>query len=370
MTMKIGRLTIKTAVLLAILSLSSLPLCTRAVFAAKDTQFDAKNRSLEFTPGNAPFDHRTGSVHPNNRPTIAVALGGGGTRGAADIGILRVFEREHIPVDYIAGCSMGSIIGGLYSAGMSLDQIEETLLDKRLQHAYAPNFITAQLLLMALSNVENIFRDRPYAGLFSGKKFAQFLDKNLPESKKNIEETNIPFVAVCTNLVDGKAYKLAKGDMAHAILASSALPPIVRPVYINGALYVDGGVRANAPVESAKQFGADLTIAVSTDEQLRPEPLKKFTTVKGVAGRVTDIILAASDSYHLAKADLVIAPDVNGISIISKKKSDVEKSVAAGEKAAEDALPKIRAAMAEYLAKGSSNQKSVSVKETTKVSTN
>jgi len=370
MTMKIDRFTIKTTVLLAILSFSCLPLNTQAVLAAKDTQFEERNKSLQFTPSNSPFNPRTSQVHPQGRPTIAVALGGGGTRGAAEIGVLRVFEREHIPVDYIAGCSMGSIVGGLYASGMSLDKIEETLLDKKLQHAYAPNLITAQIILTTLNNVQYLFRDRPYAGLFSGKKFAKFLDKNLPESKKNIEDTNIPFVAVCTNLVDGKAYKLAKGDMAHAILASSALPPIVRPVYINGALYVDGGVKANAPVESAKQFGSDLTIAISTNEQLRPEPLKKFTTVRGVAGRVTDIIVDSSDQYHLAKADLVIAPDVNGISIISKKPSDVRKAVAAGEKAAEEALPKIRAAMSEYIAKGSINQKAVSVKETAKASTN
>ena len=366
MTMKIGKTTIRTVVLLAILSLSCSPFCTQAVLAAKDKQFEAKNATLQITPGAEPFDHQIGRAHPTDRPTIAIALGGGGTRGAADIGVLRVFEREHIPVDYIAGCSMGSIVGGLYAAGMSLDKVEETLLDKKLQHAYAPNFVSAQLLLMALNNVQYVFRDRPYAGLFSGKKFCAFLEKNLPESKKNIEDTNIPYVAVCTNLVDGKAYKLAKGDMAHAILASSALPPVVRPVYINGALYVDGGVRANAPVESAKQFGADLTIAISTDEQLRPEPLKKFTTVKGVAGRVTDIILTCADQYHLAKADLVIAPDVNGISIISKKKSDVEKAVAAGEKAAEEAVPKIRAAMAEYIAKASAskNKSTVTTKET------
>jgi NTE family protein len=341
------------------------------VYASKVTQFEVKNKSLQITPGNEPFSHRVGHVHPQERPSIAIALGGGGTKGAADIGVLRVFEREHIPIDYIAGCSMGSIIGGLYAAGMPLDQIEAMLLDKKLQHAYAPNFLTAQLLLTTFGNIRYLFRDRPYAGLFSGAKFTKFLEKNLPESKKNVENTNIPFVAVCTNLVDGKAYKLAKGDMAQAILASSAIPPIVRPVYINGALYVDGGVRANAPVESAKQFGADLTIAISTNEQLRPEPLHKFTTVKGVAGRMTAIILSCADQYHLAKADMVIAPDVNGISIISKKASDVKKAIASGEKAAEEAVPKIRAAMAEYVAKGSSTQteSTVTVKET-KTSTN
>jgi len=370
MDMNFGKLAIKATVLFSIVSYSCSLTCPPAFASKEATEFEAKSKTLQISPSSQPFVHRVGHAHPKDRPSIALALGGGGTKGAAEIGVLRVFEREHIPVDYIAGCSMGSIIGGLYAAGMPLDKIQAALLDKKLQHAYAPHLLTDQILLTTFGNVRYLFRDRPYAGLFSGSKFVKFLDNNLPDSKKRVEDTNIPFVAVCTNLVDGQAYKLGKGDLAQAIMASSAIPPLVRPVFINGALYVDGGIRANAPVESAKQFGADLTIAISTNEQLRPEPLKKFTTVKGVAGRMTSIILACADQYHLAKADLVIAPDVNGISIISKKRSDVEKAIASGEKAAEEALPKIRAAMSEYVAKGSATQKesAVTVKTTTKVS--
>jgi NTE family protein len=367
--MKLTRL--RASALIMSVVFGCLPIYTSTAVAS-DLQFEQRNNSLEITPGGTPFVPRPGRIHPQGRPTIALALGGGGIKGAAEIGVLRVFEREHIPIDYIAGCSMGSIIGGLYAAGMPLDRIEATLLDKSLQHAYAPGFIPTQIILTTLNNVQYLFRDRPYAGLFSGKKFTKFLDKTLPADKRNVEDTNIPYVAVSTNLVDGKAYKLAKGDLAHAILASSALPPIVRPVYIKGNLYVDGGVRANAPVESAKQFGADLTIAVVTDEQLRPENIRKFTSVRAVAGRVTAILIACADQYHLNKADLVVAPDVNGIPIISKKTKDVRAAIAAGEKAGEEAVPKIRAAMEQYLAKESSRQgqSAVHVHEATKVSAN
>jgi NTE family protein len=192
------------------------------------------------------------------------------------------------------------------------------------------------------------FKDRPYAGLFSGKKFLKFLDKRLPENAKNVEDTKIPFVAVVTNLCDGKSYKLAKGDLAQAILASSALPPVVRPVYINGNLYVDGGVRSNVPVVSAKQFHPDITIAIDADSQLRPMECKKFTVVKTVALRVTDIVLDVADAYHLQKADVVLKPDLFNVPILSRKTQDVQNAIKAGEVAAEAALPQIREAMATY----------------------
>jgi NTE family protein len=292
-------------------------------------------------------------TEPKHHPTIALALGGGGIRGASHVGVLRVFEREHIPIDYIAGCSMGSIIGGLYASGMTCNELETILMDKSLQKAYAPGFVIQHLLGLALEPVIFAFRDRPYAGLFSGKQFLKFLDKRLPENAKVLEDTKIPFVAVVTNLCDGKSYKLAKGDLAQAILASSAFPPLVRPVYMNGNLYVDGGVRQNLPVVSAKQFHADITIAIDADEQLRPMPIKKFTSVKNVATRVTDIILDVADDYHSQKADLVIRPNLFGVPIMSRKTKDVVEAIKAGETAAEAALPAIRQAMETYKEKSS-----------------
>ena len=204
-------------------------------------------------------------------------MGGGGVRGTAHIGVLRVLQKEGIPIDYLAGCSIGSIVGGLYCAGVSLDDIEHMITDKSLQKAYAPGWLSWAILLYPTRKLidKMTFQDRPYAGLFAGKKFRAFLSKKLPADKQNIEDLNIPFVAVCTNLLDGKAYKLAKGNFATAVLASSAIPPAVRPVEINGNLFIDGAIRSNVPVISAKQFGADLVIAVPVDEALRQETLKK-----------------------------------------------------------------------------------------------
>jgi NTE family protein len=290
---------------------------------------------------------KTVNSHAKGRPTIALALGGGGIRGAAHIGVLRVLQKEGIPVDYIAGCSMGSIVGGLYSAGVPLDEIDRILMDKSLQNAFAPGWLTWAVFLYPTKRLirKITFQDRPYAGLFTGKKFRNFLSKRLPADKQRLEDLNIPFVPVCTNLLDGKAYKLAKGDFADAVLASSAVPPIVRPVRINGNLYIDGGARSNVPVVSARQFGADLVIAVSVDGALKQESIKKYTSVRNVATRVSDIIMTIVDEHHLQKADLAIVPDVYDIPLFSKKTKFIKPAIEAGEKAAYEALPQIRAAI-------------------------
>jgi NTE family protein len=304
-----------------------------------------------------------------DRPTIALALGGGGIRGAAHVGVLRVLLKEAIPIDYIAGCSMGSIVGGLYCAGLPLDDIEKALKDNSLQKAYAPGWIAIALLMCPLRNVTAFltFKDKPYAGLFSGKKFRKFLNKRLTDYEQRIENTKPPFVAVVTNLIDGKAYKLAKGDLADCILASSAVPPLVRPMEIEGNLYVDGAIRSNLPVVSARQFGADIVIAVPVDEILRSEPAKNFRSVRNVATRVTDIVLSVVDEHHLQKADLAIKPDIRNIPMFTKKKKYIPIAIKAGEDAAYAALPAIREAMQKAQLKISNqSQKSLVTSEETK----
>ncbi len=313
--------------------------------------FKSSLNSLPVSDINTPPE--TNNRVPRNRPTIALALGGGGIRGAAHIGVLRVLLKEGIPIDYIAGCSMGSIVGGMYCAGISLDDIEKVMADKSLQNAFAPGWLSVALIIYPLKKWTCIltFQKRPYAGLFTGKKFRAFLNKRLPKDKEQIENLDIPFVAVVTNLLDGKAYKLAKGDLADCILASSAVPPIMRPVEINGNLYIDGGARSNVPVVSAKQFGADIVIAVSADAILKTEELRRFTSARHTANRVLDIVMAVVDEHHLQMADLAILPDVSDIPLFSKRKKYVAPAIKAGEEAACKALPEIRAAIAKAQAK-------------------
>ena len=281
-------------------------------------------------------------------PTIALALGGGGTRGAAHLGVLRVLQRENIPIDYIAGSSMGAIVGGLYSAGVPLNHIEKMIDNNKMQKAYLPRRICTSIMLSFVGRIKHLFRQKPYAGIFSGKKFAKFIIDCVPQEKRNIESLDIPFCAVVTNLRDGQAYRLTKGDLGKALLASAAIPPMVRPVEIDGNLFVDGAIRANVPTVPAEQFNPGLIIAVSVDEELKPVDIKNFTSLKSIANRVASIVLTVVDAFHLQKADVAIVPDVSGITILSDNPEDVRKAIKAGEDAAEASLPEIRKAIAQW----------------------
>jgi NTE family protein len=276
------------------------------------------------------------------RKTMALAFGGGGARGAAHIGVLRVLEQNHIPIDYIVGNSMGSIIGGSYAAGISTDRLEQLAKDNKMRKAYLPGVFT-RILSMPLTPIVGLFH-KDYAGIWSGKKFQRYLESYLPKDAR-IENTKIPFSAVATNLKDGEAYRLSEGDLATAIRASASISPLLKPVKIGDRLYVDGGVRANLPASAAKDTGADVVVSVLVDEPLHKLPDKTFYHFKGIANRLADVVLAVTDEHQLQFSDVIINPDVSGIPILSKKPEDYEKAIHAGEQAALKALPTIRKKM-------------------------
>jgi len=280
-----------------------------------------------------------------NRPTVALALSGGGVRGAAHIGVIKVLREAGIPIDYIAGSSMGAIIGGLYSAGVPLDQIETELEDHTMQKAYGPTLIP-KIMCVPFVKLRGILasKNAPYAGIVSGNKFRKFIEDQVPESKRRIEDLRDPaFCAVATNLLDGQTYRFTRGDLSQAIAASSALPGLVRPVSIDGNLYVDGGIKDNLPTYAARQSGADIVIAVLADEKLKKIDARRFKSYRMLANRVTSIIDDAIDAHHTGVADLTISPPVTGIVILSKNPQDVTKAVEAGEEAARESLPAIKA---------------------------
>ena len=185
--------------------------------------------------------------HADGTLTVALTLGGGGARGAAHIGVLRVFEEEGLLVDQIVGNSMGSIVGGMYSAGVPLADISTHLEDLSLRHAYMPGGVAKKIASLPFSKLVYRFRPEHYAGLWSGERLTKYLDGVLPRPNMEMSDTKIPFSAVATNLLDGKAYRITKGRLSTAIKASAAISPLIQPVAINGKLFVDGGVRATYP---------------------------------------------------------------------------------------------------------------------------
>lgn len=279
------------------------------------------------------------------RPKLGIALGGGGTRGAAHIGVLRVLEQEGIKPDIVVGNSMGSIIGSLYCAGVPLDKIEKLVVDGRLRKAYAPLPVPIQIMKKAGAKLM-IFRKKRQPGFYDGQGLADFINENVPEDKRRIENLSPIFAAVVTNLLDGQAYRLTKGELGQAVRASATLPPILRAVEIDGNVYADGGIRANMPTYPARAMGADVLIAVDVNEPLKKLKPKDLMSYSKTGNRMTSIVLACADELHLKVADYIINPKVAGISLLSKDEDDFKLAIAEGEKAAREMVPQIKSKLA------------------------
>lgn len=296
---------------------------------------------------------RTNSA--SSRPRIGLALGGGGTRGSAHIGVLRVLEKEGIKVDCVSGTSIGAIVGGLYCAGVSIDDIEKMFLNKKLLHSYQTVPIWVRLAVVPVFVLPHLVGYHHYDGLYRGNKFAHFIEKSVPRACRSIENLKIPFCAVASSLVDGKSHGFKSGCLARAIQASSAIPVLRRPVEIDKDLYVDGGIIDNLPVSYARELGADIVIAVDVDERFQrtgsKEDLLQFTKIGSVGNRVISMILSRVDEDSVESADVLIQPKVNEISLLSESKKQAMEAIAQGEMSARAQLPAIRAAIAAFSSK-------------------
>jgi NTE family protein len=281
------------------------------------------------------------------RPTVVLALGGGGTRGAAHVGVLKVLIEAGIPIDGIVGTSMGSIVGGLYAAGVPLSTINEKLADASMMHAFMTVPLWVRIAAAPILLTPRLVGFHPYDGLYWGNKFRKYLAKMTPGSEGEIQELKIPFMAIAQDISDGHHYALTSGSLAYALQASSAVPVLRKPVQIGDHLYCDGGVVANVPVKEAKALGGDIVIAVNVDERVNKVPLDDFRKVGSVAKRLVVLQLAEIDAPQVALADVVIHPQVDGIGLISTKKADGMRAIAAGEEAAREALPQIKAKLAQ-----------------------
>jgi NTE family protein len=229
------------------------------------------------------------------RKKIGLALGGGGPRGLAHIGVIKVLLENNIPIDYIAGCSIGSIVGGLYSYFGDIGKLEKYF---------------AKLSYM---DMLKIFSDPRFAhGIMKGDKALKFLKKTVGNTR--IEKLKTPFVAVATDLENGDTVELDKGSLALAIRASASIPVFFHPVKIGRRYLIDGGNSVPVPVETVKKMGANIIIAVDLDHcYVSPKNYMKNVekaSMAQIAERSLDIL-----SYSLAKentknADIVINPDV------------------------------------------------------------
>ena len=273
------------------------------------------------------------------RPRIALALGGGGARGAAHIGVLKVLEKNNLKPDLIVGNSMGAIIGSLYCAGIPPEKIEAMVHDGRVKKAFKPVPIPVQMFKKLGRAL--IFWKKTYPGFYSGKSLAKFINEHIGEDHR-FEDLKLPFAAVVVDFKDGKAYRIEEGDVGEAVRASSSFPPVFKPVEIEDHVYADGGIRANLPTVPARNMGADIVIAVNVNEKLHMMSKDELKSYGSMINRMTSIIIAVRDEEHKDEADLIIHPDVSGISLLSIADKSYLKAIKSGEEATLKSLPEIK----------------------------
>ena len=287
------------------------------------------------------------NLSASNEPKLGLVLGGGGARGAAHVGVLKILEQNGIHPDYIVGTNVGAIVGGLYSAGISIQSLEEMFTKKSLMNSYLTVPLKVRLFAASAFSIPRMFGKRGYDGLYTGNKLGKFLNKYVPESERDISDLKIPFGAVALNLLDGKSVTLRSGNLGSALQASCALPILRKPVRLNDGLFVDGGVVNNLPVSEAKNMGADIVIAINLDDSDRKIAEKEFSKIGTVSHRVVTLHLKNVDKEQQKLADIVLHPDVEQIGLMSTSGKDAVNAVEAGERAALDSIDKIKSLLKE-----------------------
>lgn len=261
------------------------------------------------------------------RPRIGLVLSGGGARGLSHVGVLKVLERERIPIDMIAGTSMGAIIGGLYASGMSATQLEAELLKVNWDAVFASR-VDRQLLSQRRkeedfeisSAVEIGMRDgelRAPLGALSGRGLETLLRRyTLPVREvRRFDALPIPFRAVATDMETGKAVVLAEGDLALALRSSMSVPGVFAPTEVDGRILGDGGLVNNVPVDVVRAMGADIVIVVNIGT-----PLAGRDTLSSVGGLTAQMINILTEQNvqrsldALGPRDVLISPNLGPLS--------------------------------------------------------
>jgi len=262
-------------------------------------------------------------THPRTGPKIGLVLSGGGALGAAHVGVLKVLEELRVPIDVIAGTSMGAVVGGLYASGRSAAELERLITEIDWNDLFNDDssreqrpFRRKQDDYNFLSSVKLGFRDgEPQlpTGLIQGQKLALKLrELTLPVGNiRNFDQLPIRFRAVAADVETGKAVILGSGDLASAMRASMSVPSVFPPVDINGTLLVDGGVANNLPMDVARAMGAEILIVSDL-----PSTLKKrdqLTSTFAIASQMLSVLIVQNAQLQLktlGPRDIHILPDL------------------------------------------------------------
>lgn len=256
-------------------------------------------------------------------PVIAFALGGGGAKGFAHIGAIKVLESHGIRPKIVTGTSAGSFVGSIYASGKTPFQLQE----------------------LALKLDEKELRDLTLSkqGFVVGQKLQDYVNQQV--NNVPMERFPIKFAAVATRLDNGQKAVFTRGNTGQAVRASCSIPNVFIPATIGGVRYVDGGLVSPIPVETARDLGADLVIAI--DISARPKA-GETTGVWGLLDQTINIMGMQGISRELNQADVVIQPNINGLAALDL--SQRHQTILEGERAAQQHLRQIDQAIARFKA--------------------
>ena len=295
------------------------------------------------------FSFQNSFAQEQKRPKIGLVLSGGGAKGFAHIGVLKVIEEAGVKIDYIGGTSMGAVVGGLYASGYNAAQIDsifqntnfdellndfiprssKSFYEKRNDESYA--------LVLPFNKFRIGIPEALSKGLYNFNLLSR-LTRNV-RHLKDFNQLPIPFLCIGTNIETGKQVLLNKGNLAQAMLASAAFPSLFSPIEIEGELLVDGGVANNYPIQEVRNLGADLIIGVDVQDGLLDRNQLKNATK--ILVQITNLQSIGKMKDKIKDTDVYIKPDIEDYGVISfdKGKEIVQK----GEEAAFAVYEKIHA---------------------------
>jgi NTE family protein len=278
---------------------------------------------------------------------IGLALGGGGARGLSHIGVLKVLEANQIPIDVIAGTSIGAIAGAVYSLHLNASVLEERALaflqapvfhesglDLFKKKKAAENFFGQVAKYVKERIVINLAHSRPsLVGSWRVTRAVEFMIDD-----KTFENCRIPFACVATDLTTGEEVVFRRGSLRQAVAASMSIPGFLPPVRHDGRLLVDGAVVAPVPINACKLLGADVVIAVDVSQPINDA--KAMENVVDIIFRSNSILSYQYKQMLLDHADVVIRPEVGEVHW--SEFQNAQALIAAGQRAAEQMLPQVR----------------------------
>jgi NTE family protein len=294
------------------------------------------------------FSFQNSFAQEQKRPKIGLVLSGGGAKGFAHIGVLKVIEEAGVKIDYIGGTSMGAVVGGLYASGYNATQIDSIFHKVNFDELLNDYIPRSAKSFYEKRNDETYAITLPFSNFKVG--IPQALSKGLynfnllSRLTRHVRQVNdfnqlpTPFLCIGTNIETGQQVVLNKGNLAQAMLASAAFPTLFTPIEIDGQLLIDGGVANNFPVDEVKNLGADLIIGVDVQDGLWDKAQLKNATK--ILVQITNLHSIEQMKNKIKGTDIYITPDIKNFGVLSFDRG--REIIQRGEEAAFAAYEKIK----------------------------